>query len=416
MAEFYVKGGTKLQGTVKIDASKNAILPIIAGSILCTGKVIIDDCPLYTDVQKTCDILKKLGSKITYENGNLSLDNKDLKTKYVNNDLTKDIRASIFMIGPILARFHKVKISYPGGCQIGRRGIKVHLHAFQTLGVKIKKKKKFLKCKYNKTRLNEVYFDNVSVGATENLIMFTCLNDGVYKLHNCAKEPEVIDLVNFLIKMGAKIEGAGTKDITVYGVKKLSATEYRPIPDRIMAGTMLIAGAITGGKVKLENVIPKHLSSLINVLRKTGAKISVKKDTVEIDGDKNLISFGKVVARPYPSFPTDLQSQLTALATVLDGKSTVSDKIFSKRFNHVPELNKMGAKISIEKDTAYIEGVKTLYGTHVCAEDLRGGVALVLASLKAEGSSVISNVAFIDRGYYKIEEKLNMLGADIKRV
>jgi len=420
MSEFIINGGKKLTGEISVDTCKNAILPIMAGSILCKGIVEIKDCPNYLDVEKMCNILMTLGSIISYdkENRTLKIDNRNLKFEFISNNLTKDIRASIFTLGPMIARFGKAKISYPGGCAIGQRSVSTHTGAFKQLGVEILEQHGYLYCKNNNLSCRDVFLDIPSVGATENIMMFLSVSNGEFKIHNCAKEPEIVDLQNFLNKMGTKISGAGSDCITIKGVHidSLKNVEYKPIPDRIIAGTLLIAGAITNGDIILNNCTAKHINSLIDILKKSGCKITIKKDKIHLVCKKRIKGFDKIETQPYPGFATDLQSQLTTLASVCDGVSLVKENLFECRFRYVPELIKMGAKIKVTNNVAVIEGKKDLYGAEVYATDLRGGVALVIAGLVAKGYTTIHDIEYIDRGYYELEKQLSQLGADIKRL
>lgn len=418
MADYIIKGGKKLEGEIVIDSAKNAILPILAGSILCKGVVKIKRCPKYTDVVKMCDILKFLGSKITHKSSTLVVDNSNLSFKFLPNALTKDIRASIFTLGPLLTRFKKAKLSYPGGCSIGVRGVSTHLTNLEKLGVRFIERHGYIYGEYEKSITQKIYLDIPSVGATENIMMFMASNKGRYEIHNPAKEPEIVDLANFLNKMGAKITGAGEDVIYIDGVESFSPVTYTPIPDRIEAGTMLIAGVITKGDITLKNVESSHIASLIDILTQSGADITVnakdRKLTLKSGGE--LSAFGKIETLPYPFFPTDLQSPMGTLASVTKGVTIIKENIFECRFRYVPELIKMGAKIKVNNNVAVFQGQSKLYGAEVYATDLRGGVALVLAGLTAEGYTTLHDVEHIERGYYKLERLLARLGADIKRV
>lgn len=416
MSKYIIKGGNTLNGVITIDSCKNAILPIISGSILNKNKVVIKNCPKYSDVLKLCEILKKLGSKTKFYKKNLIIDNSNISYQFIDSTLTKDIRASIFTLGPMLARFKKAKLSYPGGCAIGQRGINIHINSLKEIGVEILEQHGYLFCKYNEVKSKDVRLEFPSVGATENLIMFMCAVKGSFKILNPAKEPEIVDLANFLNKMGAKISGAGTDCISIQGVNNFYEVTYTPIPDRIIAGSILIAVAITGGEVKLKNCNYNHNKMLINVLSKSGCIIETKKNSITIKSNGNLASFGKIETLPFPGFPTDLQSQLTVMSAVSSGISIIRENIFECRFRYVPELIKMGANIEVINNIAIIEGKETIFGADIFATDLRGGVALVLAGLKAKGYTTVNNIEYIDRGYYKLEDQLKKLGADIIRV
>lgn len=416
MSKYIIKGGNVLSGTIKVDSCKNAILPIIAASILNKNKVIIKNCPQYTDILKLCEILKKLGGKFYFTKNNLVIDNSNIKYQFIDSSLTKDIRASIFTLGPMLARFKKAKIAYPGGCAIGQRGINIHVNAFRELGVEILEQHGYLYCKCKRIISKDIKLEFPSVGATENLMMFMCACGGNFKILNPAKEPEIVDLANFLNKMGANITGAGTDCISISGQRNFTETIYSPMPDRIIAGTLLIAVAVAGGEVKIKNFCYKHNKILLNTIEKTGCEIIKVRNSIIVKSKGNLNSFGKIETMPFPGFPTDLQSQLSVMGCVCNGVSVIKENIFECRFRYVPELIKMGAKIDVVNNIAIIEGVNNLLGAEVFATDLRGGVALVLAGLKANGYTTVNNVEYIDRGYYKLENQLNKLGANIERV
>ena len=332
MADFVINGGNKLSGEIEIDSCKNAILPIMAGSILCKGVIVINNCPKYIDIEKMCDILKNLGSVVNYneEDSILTLDNSDLRYEFVSNTLTKDIRASIFTLGSMLARFNKAKISYPGGCAIGQRSVSTHTNAFRQIGIDIIEQHGYLYCKNCVVSSKDIYLDIPSVGATENIMMYLSVTSGEFKIHNCAKEPEIEDLQNFLNKMGACISGAGTDCITIKGVNidSLKGVNYTPIPDRIIAGTLLMAGAITGGDIVLSKCNPKHIDSLIDIMKKSGCKITIKKDKIHLVCKRRLKGFDKIETQPSPGFATDLQSQLTALSSVSSGISIIKENLF----------------------------------------------------------------------------------------
>ena len=416
MSKYIIKGGNCLKGTLSVDSCKNAILPIIAGSILNKNKVTIKKCPKYSDVLKLCNILKKLGGKVRRKNNSLIIDNSNIDYQFIDSSLTQDIRASIFTLGPMLARFKKAKIAYPGGCAIGQRGVNLHVDSFRKLGVKILEQHGYLFCTFEKVDSHEIKLEFPSVGVTENLMMFMCAIPGMFKILNPAKEPEIVDLANFLNKMGAKIEGAGSDCIVVKGTKKFLKVSYTPIPDRIIAGSIMIGVALTGGEVTLKNCILEHNKALVDILLKTGCEIIGNNGGICIKRKNSLKSFGKVETSPFPGFATDLQSQLTVLACLCDGVSIIKENIFDCRFRYVPEIVKMGAKLEVINNVAIVEGVKNFLGADVFATDLRGGVALVLAGLSANGYTTVNNVEYIDRGYYKFEEQLKKIGADIERV
>ena len=416
MSKYIIKGGNKLNGVISIDSCKNAILPIMSASILSDKLVKIKNCPKYSDVLKMCNILKKLGSKIIYRKKTLIIDNSNISYNFIDNSLTQDIRASIFTLGPMLARFKKAKLSYPGGCAIGQRGINLHTLAFKELGVEILEQHGYLFCKTKNVKPKTISLSFPSVGATENLMMFMCAINGKFKITNAAKEPEIVDLANFLNKMGAKVSGAGTNEITIIGVNSFKQIEYTPIPDRIIAGSYMIAVAITGGEVKLKNCCYDHVKSLGEILVRSGCEIKKNKKSLIIKSNGKLMPINKVETSPYPDFPTDLQSQLTVMCCFCTGVSIVKENIFECRFRYVPELIKMGANIEVFNNMAIITGKENLSGAEVFATDLRGGIALVIAGLKASGYTTVNDIHFIERGYYNLEHQLKLLGADINKI
>ena len=361
------------------------------------------------------NILKNFGAKIKKEDKNLIINCKNLENKEIPNELSSVIRSSIFTLGSMLGRFKSAVTSYPGGCNIGNRPINLHLKGLRCLNVKVNEKHGVISCDGKNMKGSSIYLDFPSVGATENIMMAGVLTKGVTKIINAAKEPEIIDLQNFLNKMGANIKGAGTGIIEIIGVKKLHGTEYTPISDRIITGTYVLATVISGGNVELTNACPEYLSSLLSKLKNTSCKLSIKKDIIKIKCDKRIRCFPSIDTQPYPGFATDLQPQIMTLQTVSRGSSLITENLFETRFKHVPELVKMGANITINGRTAFVRGVEKLYGAEVEASDLRGGAALVLAGLKADGITIVKNSHFIDRGYEDIVEELKSLNAKIYR-
>ena len=414
MDQFVVYGGTKLCGSIEVDTAKNAVLPIIAGSILTDKEVVINNLPNIIDVQKMIEIIKQMGANVKVYNKSVVI-NGTLSSVEIPSLLAKDIRSSIFMLGPLLAKYKKAKVTYPGGCDIGSRPIDLHLSGLRALGVKITEDFGYIECDAENMRSGVVHLDFPSVGATENIMMSAVFLEGETIIINVAKEPEIVDLANFINKMGGKIRGAGTSTIIVEGVKELNGCEYTPISDRIVTGTYLIAAAMTRGKVRLTNANYQDVYALLNKLRNAGVNIDYDNSNIWIEMNKRPIACSSIETQPYPGFPTDLQAQMLALQTVSDGISVITENLFETRFKHVPELMKMGAKITLKDRMAIVRGVTKLYGNEVISSDLRGGASLVLAGLIAEGKTVVSNANFIDRGYEKFEEKLNMLGANIVR-
>ena len=416
MSKFIIDGGNKICGEYSVECAKNAYLPIIAATILCEEQVVLKSCPNFSDINNMILILKNFGMNAERKGQDLYINGKDANECCIPTDLAKVVRSSIFALGALLGRFKKAKVAYPGGCDIGLRPINLHLKGLKDLGVKIIESHGYIYCDASKMHGGQIYLDYPSVGATENLMMAGVLCKGKTVIFNPAKEPEIIDLRNFLNAMGAKIEGAGTDYITIIGVEKLNGVEYKPIPDRIIAGTMLISAAITGGKILLKDCIPQHFSSLYTKLQKSGCKIDVKNDSIMLESSGKLNSVGFLDTMPYPGFPTDLQAQMLTLQTVAKGTCLIQENMFESRFKFVPELIKMGANVRVHQRTAFVTGVSSLLGADVFATDLRGGVALVLAGLCAKGYTTVHDIYHIDRGYSEIEKTLTCLGASIKRV
>lgn len=409
-------GGKRLCGSVTVEGSKNAILPILAGVVLCDGKIELKNCVDISDVRCMREILKIMNISSLEDGSTLYIDTRSVENQKITHELTQKVRASIFMLGALLGRFKKASIAFPGGCKIGARPIDIHLKAFKTLGVKVVERHGYIYCNGENLKAGKVVFSFPSVGATESLMMCACLVSGTTKLYGVAKEPEVVCLQDFLNKMGAKISGAGTDCIEIEGVKSLHGGEFEVIPDRIVSGTYLLAVATCGGDVTVQKAFAWHNEALLSFLEQTACQIDVYNDKIRLRADKRLLSIDKIQTLPYPFFPTDLQPQMMVLQSVSEGVCAMAENIFENRFSLVPELGKMGANIVVKDRTAVISGVPKLYGADVSASDLRAGAALVLAGMKAEGYTTISNVHYIDRGYEKIEEKYLSLGADIKRI
>lgn len=414
--KLLINGGKRLCGQVTVEGAKNAILPILAGVILCDGEIEINNCVDISDVRCMRDILKILNISSLAQESTLYINTKNIQNQKITHDLTAKVRASIFMLGALLGRFRKATIAFPGGCKIGARPIDIHLKAFRSLGVKIVEKHGYIYCNAENMKAGKVVFDFPSVGATESVMMCACLLDGETKIYGVAKEPEIVDLQNFLNRMGANISGAGTDCIEIVGVKRMHGGEYEVIPDRIVSGTYLLAAATCGGDVTVHKALAWHNEALLSFLKQTACQIDVYNDKIRLRADKRLLSIDKIQTLPYPFFPTDLQPQMMVLQSVSEGVCAMTENIFENRFALVPELGKMGANIVVKDRTAVISGVQKLYGADVSASDLRAGAALILAGMKAEGYTTISNVNYIDRGYERIEEKYSSLGADIKRI
>lgn len=423
MDRFIIKGGNKLSGSVQIDIAKNSVLPIMSACILNGKKNIIHNVPLLEDVVVLSKVLEGLNAKIEIKDCSNSalkgrkdiiIDSSNLDEYEVLDSLVKKMRGSFLLMGPILSRFRRCKISMPGGCNIGNRPIDLHLKGLAELGAEIILGHGYVEVIAENLTGGKVYLDFPSVGATENILMCATLAKGTTIIENCAEEPEIEDLSNFLISMGANIRGAGTGRIVVEGVDSLNATEYTPIYDRIEAGTFMVAAAITKSKIKIKGIEEKHLKPVIAKLVEMGVGIDIDNDELTIDGDKQLKTID-IKTMPYPGFPTDMQSQMMSLLSVVKGTSILTENIFENRFMHVPELNRMGGNIETNGRSAVIRGVEKLSGADVTATDLRAGAAMVLAGLIGDGTTTVSDVYHIDRGYYKLEEKLFELGADVIR-
>ena len=418
MEKLIVKGGNRLVGAVKTSGAKNAVLPIIAASILGTTPSHLDEVPMLEDVHTISEVLKCLGLSVecSPEKNVLDIDSTSITSYEAPYELVRTMRASFLVMGPLLARIGKARISMPGGCAIGARPIDIHLKGFEALGVKIEQGHGYIEASAPEgLKGTSIYFDFPSVGATENIMMAASLADGTTILENVAEEPEIVDLANYLNKMGAKIRGAGTDTIRIEGVDKLHGADYTIIPDRIEAGTYMIAAAMTGGDVVVENVLPEHQKPLIAKLREAGAVVEEDIDKVRVIG-QNPLKAVSIKTLPYPGFPTDMQAQMMAMMVIAEGRSKVTETVFENRFMHVVELNRMGAQISTEGRSAVIDGPSKLTGCDVRATDLRAGAAMILAGLVAEGTTRIGDLHHIDRGYENIVAKLKNLGADIERV
>ena len=417
MYRLEIIGGPELKGEVKISGSKNSSLPILFASILASGEVHINNTPHLSDVSTTLRLLMEMGSEFMLESDNsIVINSSSLKSLEAKYDLVKTMRASILALGPTLAKYGKVKVSLPGGCAIGSRPVNLHLKAFEELGAKIEVKAGYIHAEAKELIGAKIYFDQRSVTATENILMAATLAQGKTTIYNAAQEPEVSDLINCLKAMGAKITGFGTSTLEIEGVGDLSGVAYSICPDRIEAGTYLLAGAITRGKVTVKNVKPESMRSTIGKLIETGAHISSTSNSITLDMKGERPNAVDIKTGAYPNFPTDMQAQFTALNAVASGSSIVTETIFENRFMHIPELIRMGADLNLDGHTVYCKGVKYLNGANLMATDLRASASLVLAGLVAEGKTVIDRVYHLDRGYETIEEKLKILGANIERV
>lgn len=417
MGKFIVRGGNRLSGHIKISGAKNAVLPIIAASILAAeGRSVIHDAPLLDDVIIINKVLASLGIEITYDNETIYVQAHTIKTNEANHELVRKMRASFLVMGPLLAREGCARISLPGGCAIGNRPIDQHLKGFEAMGAEIELGQGFIEARA-KGRLKgaKIYLDIASVGATENIMMAAALAEGVTIIENAAKEPEVVDLANFLNAMGAKIRGAGTGLVRIEGVDKMCGAVHSVIPDRIEAGTYMMAAAITGGDVSIEGAIADHLRPIISKMQEMGVRIEEFENGLQVSAKHPLVSVD-VKTLPYPGFPTDMQAPMMALLMISEGTSVVTETVFENRFMHAEAFRSMNGQIKIEGRAAIITGNSKLKGAKVCATDLRAGAALIIAALAAEGETEISEIHHIDRGYADIANKLGMLGADIQRV
>lgn len=417
MEKIIVEGGRKLSGEVNISLAKNSVLPIIVASILNPNKVTIKDAPMLEDVLVLKDLLLGMNCNVNIKSNNdLEIDTSDIKEIDINSELIRKMRASFLIMGPILSRFGRCKISLPGGCNIGSRPIDLHLKGFKLLGADIEIGHGFVEARATKLIGNRIYLDFPSVGATENLLMAAVLAEGTTVIENAAEEPEIEDLANFLNSMGAKISGAGMGKITIEGVKALNEVNYKPIYDRVEAGTFMVAAAITHSKITINGANEDQLRPIIEKLKDCGVKFeNIDKDIMLVDGTFHCNPVD-IKTLPYPGFPTDMQAQMMALLAVTNGSSVITETIFENRFMHVPELVRMGANIKIDGRTAIIEGVESLTGCDVKATDLRAGAAMILAGLVAKGKTEISDLYHIDRGYVNIEEKFRSLGANVYRI
>lgn len=416
MQKLEVFGAKKLKGQIKISGSKNASLPILAATLLSNKKTILKNLPKVKDIETMLSLLRSLGSKVKINNNQIKIDNSKQKKKFASYNLVKTMRAGILVLGPLLAKFGSAKVSLPGGCAIGTRPVDIHLKALSKLGVEYKIDQGYVIANAPEgLKGNKIYFSKISVGATENLIIAASLAKGTTILSNCAIEPEIKDLINFLNKMGCKIKWISKRKIKIIGVSNLKQISYSVMFDRIEAGTYLIAAAVNEGNLKIQKIIPEIIKTEINTLKKIGSKIVIKKNEVQIKGSKKIRNM-KIKTAPYPGFPTDLQAQMMVLLCKANKSSIIQEDIFENRFMHVAELNRMGAKISINGNKAIIQGNINFVQAELMATDLRASVSLILAALTAKGKSVINRIYHLDRGYENIEKKLKGVGANIKRV
>ncbi len=417
MYKLVIQGENTLHGSVKTAGSKNSSLPILFASILADEPITLTNTPHLSDISTALRLLMGMGSEFILESdGSLFIDSSNLTNLNADYDLVKTMRASILALGPMLAKYGKAKISLPGGCAIGTRPVNLHLKALTQLGAKIKVKNGYIYAQAKSLVGTKIHFDQITVTATENLIMAATLAKGTTTIHNAAQEPEVSDLCLCLNKMGAKISGISTSILTIEGVKNLNGVRYAVCPDRIEAATYLVAAAITGGSITVKNIRHQSMQAVLEKLMETGAEITTKSNSITLDMQGKRPKAVNIKTSTYPNFPTDMQAQFTALNTIADGYSSITENIFENRFMHIPELARMGADLTLEGNTVLCKGVKSLTGAHLMATDLRASASLVLAGLAAKGSTTIERVYHLDRGYETIEEKLKLLGAQIERM
>jgi len=415
--KLIINGGARLEGDVRISGAKNAVLPIMASTLLADSPVVIRNIPHLHDVTTTMELLGHMGVHLTVnEKMDIEVDTRHINSLYAPYELVRTMRSSILVLGPMLSRFGRADVSLPGGCAIGSRPVNLHIKGLQAMGANIDVENGYIKARVDRLKGARLVMDIVTVTGTENLMMAATLAEGVTLIENAAREPEVTDLANCLNEMGAKVSGAGTDTIEIEGVERLSGTDYKVLPDRIEAGSFLVAGAITGGRVRVKDTRPDTMDAVLQTLREAGAEITVGEDWIELDMHGRRPQAVNVHTAPYPAFPTDMQAQFTALNVVAEGTGTITETVFENRFMHVQEMQRMGASIRLEGNTAISSGVDKLAGAPVMATDLRASASLVLAGLVAEGETVIDRIYHIDRGYERIEEKLAQLGADIRRV
>lgn len=417
MNKLLIRGGTPLRGEVRISGAKNAILPIMAGALLADAPVVIENVPHLMDVTTMMELLGGMGVQLTLgDRMSIHIDPRTAQNFSAPYDLVRTMRASILVLGPLLARFGQADVSLPGGCAIGSRPVDAHLKGLEAMGAEIRVESGFIRARANRLKGARIVMDMVTVTGTENLLMAACLAEGTTVLENAAREPEIVDLAKFLTAMGARIEGAGSTVITIEGVERLGACTHRVLPDRIETGTFLVAVAMTGGQVRVKDADPSSLDAVLAKLREAGARIETGEDWIELDMQGRKPCAVDIRTVPHPGFPTDMQAQFVAMNAIAEGTSTVVETIFENRFMHVHELLRMGANIQLEGNTLVVRGVEKLSGAPVMATDLRASASLILAGLVAEGETEVSRIYHIDRGYDSIEEKLAKLGANIRRV
>ena len=417
MEKLLIKGGSTLSGNIKCSGAKNAALPMIAATILCDEKITLKNLPYLQDITTIFELLGSMGSEILLdENMDFTICSSNLKDIEARYELVKTMRASILVLGPLLAKYGRARIALPGGCAIGTRPVNYHLDALKQMGAQIVLKNGYIEASAKKLVGNNIRFDGITVTGTENLIMAATLASGTTKLTNVAKEPEIIDLADMLNSMGAKVTGAGSDQITIEGVENLKGTEYSIPADRIEAGTYLAAAAVTNGNIKIDGINPKRLMKVIYKLEEAGASIIYDENSISISMKRDRPKPVDITTAPFPEFPTDMQAQFSVINAISTGRSNIYETVFENRFMHILELNRMGCDIAVQGNHAIINGVSSIYGAEVMATDLRASASLILAGLCAKGETVVDRIYHIDRGYERIEEKLNYLGANITRL
>lgn len=415
MARLIINGGASLNGEVNVQGAKNVALPIFAAALLTEQPVTVYNWPAISDVYNMLSILEHIGAMVAFEKDRLVIDTRRAQRWEMPDRLAKEIRSSIFMMGPIMARFRMARFTYPGGCEIGNRPIDLHLRGLKNLGVNVTEAGGHIMCEGRRLKGGDVHLDYPSVGATENLMMAAAMAPGKSVIRNAAREPEIVELQSVINQMGGNVNGAGTSTIFIEGMGSLGGFTYTCMPDRIAAGTFMVAAVVTDGNITLKNIVPEHLFAISAKLREAGAKIEVYSDAMTVTGQGRPKEMHLIETGPYPGFPTDMQAQMCTAASISRGTSIIVENVFDNRFKHVSELQRMGANIVIKNNVAVIKGVEKLHGTEVKAMDLRGGAALVLAGLCAEGKTIVDQAKIIERGYETLESDLSVLGADITR-
>ncbi|MBQ8653539.1 MAG: UDP-N-acetylglucosamine 1-carboxyvinyltransferase [Clostridia bacterium] len=415
MESFIVEGGRRIEGTLRVDSAKNAVLPLMAASVLTDEPVTLTAAPDIADVRSMADILSVLGAEVSRQGGDIHIVCGGLRSWELPDGLSKQIRSSIFLLGPVLSRFRRATVTFPGGCEIGLRPIDLHLTGLKCLGVEISEEGGLIHCDGRNMRAGEIHFDYPSVGATENAMMAAVLLEGETVIHNAAREPEIADLQNFINAMGGCVSGAGGQTIRIRGVKRLRGARWKPMPDRIAAGTLMAAAAITGGEIILTDAPCGDMVAVTAKMREMGCRICEEGDRLCLKAPERLKAFSVLQTQPHPGFPTDMQVQMLALLCTAEGTGVVVENVFENRFTHAGDLNRMGAHILCSGRTAVVQGMPRLYGARVTARDLRGGAALVLAGMRAEGVTQVDRAELIDRGYDHLERQLTALGANVIR-